>query len=198
MRVMAVNTITTETIASVSCIHVDGVVVRPWQPDDAVSLFDAVAASRSELGRWLPWAKPDYALADAREWIAFCERSWRERSGFPFGVFDADGNAVGGCGINRFEPANRCAALGYWIATRATGRGVARRAASAVAAFGFRELGLCRLEILVLPDNRASRRVAEAIGARWECDARARLQHQSVAATACIYALLPEDLRSDA
>jgi ribosomal-protein-serine acetyltransferase len=175
-----------------------GAIVRPWRQDDAASLFDAVAASRDALGRWLPWAKPDYSAVDAQDWIDFCERSWRERSGFPFGVFAADGAAIGGCGINRLEPANRCAALGYWIATPQAGRGIARRAARAVAAFGFRELGLCRIEILILPDNRASRRVAEAIGARWECDARARLQQDGAAATASVYSLLPEDLRDAA
>jgi ribosomal-protein-serine acetyltransferase len=169
-------------------------ILRPWRADDAANLFDAVAASREELGRWLPWATPDYALSDAQDWIAFCERNWRERSAFPFGVFDEDGGAIGGCGINRLDSANRCAALGYWIATPRTGHGFARRAATGVAAFGFRELGLCRIEILILPENRASRRVAEAIGAQWECDARARLQHRGVAAAACVYALLPDDM----
>ena len=185
---------TTETTPLQPCFDVGGALVRTWREGDAGSLYEAVASSREELGRWLPWAKPGYAEADARSWIKFCERSWQERSGFPFGVFDEHGAAIGGCGINRLDDANRCAALGYWIATPQTGRGIARRAASAVARFGFRELGLCRIEILILPDNRPSRRVAESIGARWECDARARLQHHGAAATAAVYSLLADDI----
>lgn len=176
-------------------IDIGDAVVRPWRVQDAEALLDAVDRSRAELARWLPWATPGYASEDAAGWIALCERSWQERSAYPFGVFAPDGAAIGGVGINRIDAANRCGALGYWIATPQTGRGIARRAARAVVQFGFARVGLCRIEILILPDNGASRRVAESLGAQWECDARARVQHEGRPATACVYALLPEDLR---
>lgn len=186
----------TEISAADVRVDLGDTVVRPWRGDDADSLVRAVTVSIDELARWLPWAKRDYCAADAREWIAFCERSWHERSAFPFGVFASDGAAIGGVGINRIDAQNRCGSLGYWVATTHTRRGHARRAARAAAEFGFRELGLCRVEILILPDNRASRRVAEAIGAQWECDARARIQHAGLPATAAVYALLPDELRA--
>lgn len=173
-----------------------GLIVRPWQAADAENLYRAVDASRSELAHWLPWCSEAYARADAEAWVDFSLRSWRERSEFPFGVFDAySGDVVGGTGINHLDLPNRRGALGYWVSSAHTRRGIARRAAAAAAEFGFRELALCRIEIVVLLDNYASHRVAVALGAQRECDARHRAQHRGEAVTASVYALLPDELR---
>lgn len=173
-----------------------GLIVRPWQAADAENLYRAVDASRSELTRWLPWCSDTYTLGDAVAWVDFSLHSWHERSQFPLGVFDAHtGDVVGGTGINHLDLPNRRGALGYWVSSAHTGRGVARRAAAVAAEFGFRELALCRIEIIVLLDNHASHRVAVALGALRECDARHRVQHHGEAATASVYALLPGQLR---
>jgi len=177
---------------------IDGLIIRPWQTADAENLYRAVDASRSELTRWLPWCSDAYAPADASAWVEFSLRSWAERSEFPLGVFDAhSGDVLGGTGINHLDRPNRRGALGYWVSSAHTGRGVARRAAAVAAEFGFGELELCRIEIIVLLDNLASHRVAAALGARHECDARHRVQHQGDAVTASVYSLLPGDLRTD-
>lgn len=168
--------------------------LRPWREADAEALYRAVAASRNELGCWLAWAHADYAPADAVAWITRCERSWRDRSDHAFGVFAENGEVLGGAGISRIDGLNRVGNLGYWVATAATGQGVARSAARAVASYGFDTLGLGRLEIVVLPDNELSRRVAVALGAQWECTARHRVQHQGVPAAAEVYSLLASDL----
>lgn len=171
-------------------------IVRPWQAADAESLYRAVDASRSELTHWLPWCSNAYARADAEAWVDSSLRSWHERIQFPFGVFDAhSGDVVGGTGINHLDLPNRRGALGYWVSSAHTRRGIARRAAAVAAEFGFRELALCRIEIIVLLDNHASHRVAVALGALRECDARHRVQHHGAAVTASVYALLPGELR---
>ena len=52
--------------------------------------------------------------------------------------------------------------------TGQTGQGIATAAVRLIARFGFEDLGLQRLELLVAADNLASRRVAEKVGARFE------------------------------
>jgi len=142
--------------------------IRPWKADDVEDLYRLVRVSLPELGAWLPWCRPDYSRRDTAGWIAHCRDAWAARSEFPMGVFEASTGAVcGGVGINRIDPTARCANLGYWTGTPWSGRGVARAAATQAATFAFDELALLRLEILVHPDNSASRRVAEAIGARF-------------------------------
>lgn len=168
-------------------------IARPWQDSDADALYRTVDASRAELSLWLAWCSPAYARDDAAAWVAYSQRSWQQRSAFPFGVFDADGTLLGSVGINSLDRENRRGALGYWIATAQAGRGLARRAAALAVDFAFGELGLQRIEILVRPDNAASHKVAQALGARGEGEARARVQFHGRALNMIVYGLLPED-----
>jgi ribosomal-protein-alanine N-acetyltransferase len=54
--------------------------------------------------------------------------------------------------------------LGYWVAAKANGRGLATEAVGEVIPVAFDELGLHRLEAATLVDNHASRRVLEKNG----------------------------------
>ena len=62
--------------------------------------------------------------------------------------------------LGPFQSAN----LGYWVAERVNGRGLATSAVAEVAEFAFGELGLHRLEAATLVDNVASQRVLEKNG----------------------------------
>src|SRR4051812_5033945 len=80
-------------------------------------------------------------------------------------VPDAD-LPVGSVNLVRFSDDGLSAALGYWVVPAARGRGLATAAAQLLCAWGFDELGLERIELLVEPGNAASIRVAEHLGAR--------------------------------
>ena len=54
--------------------------------------------------------------------------------------------------------------LGYIVAARLRGRGVASQALALISGWAFAELGACRLELLIDVDNAPSRRVAERCG----------------------------------
>lgn len=56
------------------------------------------------------------------------------------------------------------ATLGYWVAERLGGRGLATRAVAEIVEIAFGELGLHRLEAATLVDNFPSRRVLEKNG----------------------------------
>jgi RimJ/RimL family protein N-acetyltransferase len=168
--------------------------VRRFEPSDASSIFAAVRSSLQELSYWLPWCKEDYALEDAQSWIRFTEEAWSKRREFPLGIFEVrTGAVVGGTGVNQISKAYRTGNVGYWVSTPHTGRGVARFAAKQAALLGFGEIGLTRLEIVVLTHNLASRKVAESIGAMRECQARNRLYFQGKPHDAIVYSLVPQD-----
>jgi ribosomal-protein-alanine N-acetyltransferase len=71
---------------------------------------------------------------------------------------------IGTVGLLRFDFEHRRAEVGYEIARRWWGRGLAPEAAGAVVRHGFTVLGLHRIEAGVLPGNRASVRVLEKLG----------------------------------
>ena len=169
--------------------------LRPWRSDDAPALHEAVQESLESVGRWLPWCQAGYGLDDAHAWIRHCREGWAADKHFAFGVFQRGcGALLGSVGLNQLNPMHRSAAMGYWVRQSRQRQGVAQQAARLAARFGFEALRLVRIEIVVLPDNHASRRTAEQAGARLEAIARQRLYVRDVARDAAVYALLPGDL----
>jgi len=169
--------------------------LRPWQRTDAPALAEAAQASLESVGAWLPWCHPGYGLEDANAWIDHCTSGWTNGNHYAFGIFErATDRLLGSAGLSQFNPLHRHANLGYWIRQSAQRQGIATRAARAVAHFGFQQLALVRIEIVVLPDNHASRRTAEKAGACFEAIARQRLYVGSTPRDAAVYALIPSDL----
>lgn len=163
-------------------------------PEDAGPFLAAVRASLPDLAYWMPWCKADYSLEDAIAWITFTQAAWSERTEFPLGIFDRNsGSVVGGTGINQINWIHSIGNIGYWVSTPHTGRGVAKFAAKQAALMGFGELGLSRLEIVALTSNLASQRVAQGIGATFECTARNRLHFQGKPHDAAVYSLTLQD-----
>jgi ribosomal-protein-alanine N-acetyltransferase len=74
------------------------------------------------------------------------------------------GEMIGTVGLLRFDWEHRHAELGYEIARRWWGRGLAPEAAAAVVGYGFSVMGLHRIEAGVLPENAVSVRVLEKLG----------------------------------
>ena len=173
----------------------DSVLVRPLAMDDAASLHRAVRESVESLSYWFPRCHAGYSLADATQWIEHGLASWENRTEFPLGVFDADGEVIGSTGINHIDRVHNLGNLGYWVRDAARSRGVATTAARAAALLGFNVVGLTRLEIVVLPHNTASQRVAEKLGAVREVEARNRVLFQGRPAAAVVYSLIPGDIR---
>lgn len=168
--------------------------LRPWRVQDAPALCEAVQESVDTVGRWLPWCHAAYGLDEALAWASSCRDGWIAGDHYAFGVFEAaTGALLGSVALNQRNRLHRSASMGYWIRRSSQGRNIARQAAKLAARFGFGTLELIRIEIVVLPDNHASRRVAEKAGARLEAIARNRLWMHGQARDAAVYALVPGD-----
>jgi ribosomal-protein-serine acetyltransferase len=169
--------------------------LRPWKPEHAKALQEAAATSAASVGRWLPWCRDDYSLADAIGWIEHCQQGWLVGEHFAFGIFNTvTGGLLGGVGINRIEATHHTGNLGYWVHPSHQRKGVAANASRRLAAFGFSQLALARIEIVVLRDNLASTRTAIRLGARLEGIARQRLWVDGAGHDALVYGLTPTDL----
>ena len=70
---------------------------------------------------------------------------------------------------------------------------MATAAARCLAAFGFRQLGLLRIEIVVATANTASQRVAEKLGATCEGVLRNRILVRDRVHDAVMFSLIPSD-----
>ncbi|HEU4992886.1 MAG TPA: GNAT family protein [Luteimonas sp.] len=166
--------------------------VRPFAAGDAPALHAAVRASLASLSDWVPWCRADYALADAQQRSDACIAAWREDREYPFAIFDGD-TLLGCAGLNQLDRVAGSANLGYWVGEAHRGRGVATAAAAQVAAFGFGELGLVRIEIRVLPENAASLGVARRLGAVREAVLPGGIEFQGRRADAVLFSLSAGD-----
>ncbi len=169
----------------------DGLLLRPYLPEDSRTLAAAARESAESVGAWLPWCHADYSNAEAEEWIARCTDAWRSGEHYAFAVFDDAAQFLGSVGLNQRNRPHNFMNLGYWIRASQQGNGMAVRAARLVVAFGFEHVGLTRIEILAALGNRASRRVAEKTGATFEAVARNRLVDRGKPIDAAVYALVP-------
>lgn len=169
--------------------------LRPWQDDDVTPLVEAVQESVDSVGRRLPWCHAGYAHEQANTWVAHCRAGWQSGVHFAFPLLDAaTGRLLGGVGLSQVEDLHHRANLGYWVRQSCQQQGLATAAARLVARFGFEQLGLIRIEIVVLPDNRPSRATAEKIGARFEAIVRNRLWVNERTRDAAVYSLVPQDI----
>ena len=171
--------------------------LRPFEPDDAAALLEAVEASIDALSRWMGWAHRAYGPEDARVYLASRPAAWRAGDDFAFAIEDRAGRLLGSAGLNQPNRIHRFMNLGYWVRTDATSRGIATAATRRLARWGFEALGLRRVEIVIDPANAPSLRVAVKAGARREGTLRRRIESPGGARDAVMFSLIPEDLASD-
>ena len=80
----------------------DVVLLRPYRPDDAPLLQEAVAESRDHLRPWMPWADTHQTVEESLDWINHVRANWITRTDMAIAMFDAADPAryVGGTGLH--------------------------------------------------------------------------------------------------
>ena len=155
---MAINTIETERV-----------LLRPFSPDD-LDAFALICAD-PEVMRYIGDGQPLSQAQTQTRLAAIIEH--RNRHGF--GVWAAVdrkiGDLMGYCGLQFLDNTPEVE-IGYRLARRFWGMGLASEAARASLEFGFGQLELDRIAAVVQPGNLASRRVVEKIGLKFVKEAR--------------------------
>ena len=144
----------------------DRVILRDWRDSDAPALAPV-------CGEWdvcaftsVPWK---YSEHEALVWIE------RQRQKLAAGTVLSlaiqapdDKRALGNVNLAGLDDGGREAEIGYWLVPEARGRGLATAATSLLIDWGLQTLDLDRIEFAILPENLASQRVAERVGATLE------------------------------
>jgi ribosomal-protein-alanine N-acetyltransferase len=102
----------------------------------------------------------------SRAWLERAIREYRERGhGFLAAVLKDEGRYAGHAGLLSQEvDGRREVEIAYWLLRHYWGSGLATEAACALRDHGLNVLGRKRLIALIVPENAASRRVAEKVG----------------------------------
>src|SRR5205809_564726 len=108
----------------------DGVVIlHRYRLQDVSELWSAARESVASIFPWMPWCHEGYALKEAEAWVSSQIKAWDARASFEFVIRTANGNHVGGGGINCLNHEHPFANLGYWVRVSQQGKGYATRAA---------------------------------------------------------------------
>ncbi|MEV8360138.1 MULTISPECIES: GNAT family protein [unclassified Microbacterium] len=151
-----------------SPFHHGPVSIRLIRPRDARVLQQQLLDNRSWLRRWEATSPDGPVSFDMRLSIRRLLQQHREGAGVPY-VMEYEGQVAGQLnvwGIARGSLAS--ATIGYWIAEEFAGRNVTPISVALATDICFRELNLHRVEICIRPENRASLRVVEKLGFRYE------------------------------
>lgn len=136
-------------------------ILRPFTLADAPDV-QRLAGEWDIAARTLVIPHP-YPDGLAEEWIRTHPKDFAAGSSANFAVTLIDNTLCGAIGLG-LVPENQLAELGYWIGKPFWGKGYCTEAAAALLQFGFKDLGLNRIQATHYSDNPASGRVMQKIG----------------------------------
>jgi len=101
----------------------------------------------------------------------------KKKSVFNYSII-YNGKLVGGCGIKIDQHRKYIGEIGYFIEEEHWGKGITTKAVKKLEKIGFKELGLKRIQALMLIGNKASEKVAIKCGYKKEGIMRKAIEHE--------------------
>ena len=145
------------------------ILLRHLTADDGPALLTFMQENRAFLERWGPERERGFFTLEAQ--LADIEAAADDAAAdrrHAFGIF-LDSELVGRIALSQiFRGIFQNAYLGYSVAERWNGRGLATEAVGVASEFAFGDLGLHRVQAAVMPRNTGSIRVLEKNGFREE------------------------------
>lgn len=147
-------------------VETDRLTIRRWlQPGApamaaaAVTVTVTVTASVEHLRPWMPWvAHEPQATQDREKLIGSWQVDWELGGDAVHGIFTADGEVAGGCGLHhRSEPTTLD--IGYWVHVDHVRQGIATEVAAALTGAAFTLPSIDQIRICHDRVNIASGRV---------------------------------------
>jgi len=155
--------------------------LRPFELSDAPAVERL--ASEWEVARTTLTIPHPYPSGEAEDWIRTVQACLEAERLYTFAITRSE-ELVGAISLDR-NRRHKKGELGYWVGLPYWGRGYATEAAEAVISFGFLTLRLNRIFGCCLAHNKASARVMEKAGMRYEGTLRqdifSRGQYEDVA-----------------
>ena len=144
-------------------LETERLLLRLWRSED----FDQYAAYHAdeELARFIGGA-----CSRGQAWRRMAAElgHWTLRGYGFWALEEKDGGALAGCAGLWFPEGWPELELGYWLLPRAQGKGYATEAGLEARRHAYETLGAKTLVSYIHPENAASKRVAERLGARLE------------------------------
>ena len=176
-------------------IESERLVLRCYNPTDALYLQKAVQESLEHLQPWMPWVKDEPEELKVKiERLRLFRADFDLSKNYIYGVFDPkETDLVGGTGLhprvgpNAFE-------IGYWIHVNHVNKGYATEISAALTKIAFEIEHVNRVEIHCDPNNIRSAAIPKKLGYVYEATLRNRCENiEGELIDSMIWSLLRED-----
>jgi len=146
-------------------IVTERLVIRCWEPHDAVPLKLAVDGSLPHLRPWVSWAVVEPTPLDQKvAYLRRCRGEFDLGLDYKYGIFSADeSEVIGGASLHLRQGLN-IREIGYWVSSAHCRKGYATEVTRALIRVAFEVDAASRIELRVWPENRLSQRIPEALG----------------------------------
>ena len=169
-------------------LHTDRLTLRAFADSDADALW-ALHSNAHVLRYWdsPPWTEP----SRAQRFLATCRTMEEEGTAVRVAMDrTSDGEFVGWCSLNSWNPDFRSASLGYCLTEAAWGHGYATEAAGALIQWAFETHDLNRIQAECDTRNAASAKVLEKLGFQREGTLREDCVVDGVVSDSWVFGLL--------
>lgn len=170
----------------------DSVYLRPVNEADVSEVLRAVQENYDHLRIFMEWAKPDYALSDAQEWVTSSVEGAKLSKQLNFVIMRGD-KLIGTIGFAHFDHEAKVTEIGYWIDRGEEGKGISSRACGHLLEFAFGELGMNRVQIRCASGNARSAAIPERYGFKKEGVQRQHVKRHGQIYDFWIFGLLKEE-----
>ena len=139
--------------------------LRPFRRGDEPAIAENINDRKIE--RYTLNIPYPYTLKSAREWVDFNRKLARGGNKAQLNLaIDLDGRVIGGIGL--FAMNGHRAEIGYWLGVKYWGRGIVPGAVKTLTRYALKELKLRRVYAKVFAVNKASARVLQKAGYKYE------------------------------
>ena len=136
--------------------------LRKIRNSDARDLQESM--NSKEVIKWLNDCSYPYKLSDSKDYI---KKSLANKNSYEFAIL-VDGDFAGTIVLENPNQGKKSYEVGYFVAKKYWGRGVATKALKEICKFGFNKLELKRIWGGCVSDNKASLKVLEKSGFKLE------------------------------
>ena len=155
-----------QLLADLPALETDRLLLRKVRMEDAPDIFEY--ASDPNVPIYMPW-EPHQSIQETYEYLERVMERYRQSRPGPWAIVHRrDAKMIGTCSFSKWEREDNRAEIGYVLNPRYWGQGYMSEAVRAIVAFGFRELGLNRIQARCDVPNVGSARVMEKAGMTFE------------------------------
>jgi [ribosomal protein S5]-alanine N-acetyltransferase len=170
----------------------EGIILRPWSISDASELAE-IANNKNIADNLRDLFPFPYSVKDARNWLKMILPGNLPPRNF---AITADKHLVGSIGIvPKVDIYRKNVEIGYFLAEKYWGQGIASKAIKAVTSYAFNEFDIVRVYAEPFADNIQSRRALEKAGFALEATLVRNVIKNGIIKDSCIYSVLKENFR---